>query len=187
MSRRSVGRMIAQQIQVRDRHRTNYRKIQKEAADRPESTQVKTPFGEVWMSPIELKLYEEMRREGLSPEPQLCIKGYFVDFAFADVKVAVEADGAAFHRGDRRERDRERDKVLHRAGWTVQHYDGAVIQKRLGNCVYFVKKEVEHRRKREEERARQEERKRHARNEAIARPVRRIARLLKSKEKRRRV
>lgn len=95
MSRRSVGRSIASQIQ-------------KEASDRPESNQVDTPFGQIWMSPIDLRLHQEMRREGLSPEPQLCIQGYFVDFAFANVKVAVEADGSSFHEGDRREHDRER-------------------------------------------------------------------------------
>ncbi len=51
------------------------------------------------MSPIEAQLYEAMRAEGLSPIPQYCVSGYFVDFAFPDVAVAVEADGAAYHEG----------------------------------------------------------------------------------------
>src|SRR3990172_2441239 len=90
----------------------NYRRIQNEASSRPESVQVPTPVGSIWMSPIELKLYEAMRREGLSPTPQFCIEGYFVDFAFPDARVAVEADGAAYHHAERRERDRKRDWVL---------------------------------------------------------------------------
>lgn len=164
---------------TRDRHRTNYRKIQKEAANRPESTQVDTAYGQVWISPIELKLYQEMRKEGLSPEPQLCVQGYFVDFAFADVKVAVEADGSAFHGGDRRERDRDRDKVLHQAGWTVQHFRGTAIQQKTGDRVHVVKQEVELRRKRKVGRTRLEEKERQARNEAITRPFRSISQLLK--------
>ena len=66
---------------------------------------VQTPWGPVWISPIESRLYEAMIREGLSPVPQLCIEGYYADFAFPDVRLAVEADGAAYHEGDRRQRD----------------------------------------------------------------------------------
>src|SRR5256712_14223600 len=76
-----------------------YQRLQYEAASRPGSKRVRTPNGEVWMSPIEAQLYEAMRAEGLSPIPQFCISGYFVDFAFPDVWVAVEADGAAYHEG----------------------------------------------------------------------------------------
>jgi very-short-patch-repair endonuclease len=43
-----------------------------------------------------------VREEGLPPVPQRCIEGYYVDFAFPDVRLAVEADGAAYHEGDRR-------------------------------------------------------------------------------------
>src|SRR5439155_1689846 len=75
--------------------KTNYGRIQREAASRPEPVQVPTPAGNIWMSPIELKLYEAMRREGLSPTPQFCIEGHFVDFAFPEARVAVE--GTAPH------------------------------------------------------------------------------------------
>ena len=59
-----------------------YQRLQDEAASRPGSKRVRTPNGDVWMSPIEAQLYEAMRAEGLSPVPQFCISGYFVDFAF---------------------------------------------------------------------------------------------------------
>jgi hypothetical protein len=96
--------------------KTNARGIQKEAASRPESVHVPTPTGDVWMSPIGVELYEALQREGLSPTPQFCIEGYFVDCAFPDVRVAVEADGAAYHQGEDRRRDWKRDQTLERNG-----------------------------------------------------------------------
>jgi len=100
------------------------------------------------MSPIEVKLYNAMRREGLSPIPQFCIEGYFVDFAFPEARVAVEADGAAYHKGERRERDRRRDWVLRRHGWKALRFYGATIHERASNCAYVVKKEIQARRQR---------------------------------------
>jgi very-short-patch-repair endonuclease len=135
------------------------------------------------MSPIEVQLYEAMRKDGLSPEPQLCIQGYYVDFAFADVKVAVEADGAEFHSGDRHERDQERDLVLKRAGWTVKRFYGAAISHNATDCVNTIKQELDGRRKQVEARAREEEKERQAQRDAMLRPFRRIAGSLKRKTK----
>jgi len=146
MSRYSVGRSIAMGIMTRDKRRRTYRKIQNEAAERPESTQVETPYGKIWMSPIEYELYEAMLKQGLSPEPQLCIKGYFVDFAFPDIKLAVEADGKAYHEGERRERDRDRDHVLRSAGWTMKRFYGTTIYSEPENCAFEIRRVVESRR-----------------------------------------
>ncbi len=98
------------------------------------------------MSPIEFKLNEAMRREGLSPIPQFCVEGYHVDFAFPKIRVAVEADGAAYHEGDRRQRDRKRDWILHRRGWKVLRFHGTTIHQKAENCVYVIKSELEARR-----------------------------------------
>lgn len=126
-------------------HKVTYRRLQKEAASRPESVRVSTEGSDIWMSPIELKLYEALRREGLSPIPQFCIQGYFVDFAFPDVRVAVEADGAQYHKGGGRQRDRKRDWVLRRHGWTVLRFRGTTIHERAANCAYVVKREIKER------------------------------------------
>src|SRR2546427_6859544 len=155
-----------------------YQRLQYEAASRPGSKRVRTPNGEVWMSPIEAQLYEAMRAEGLSPIPQFCISGYFVDFAFPDVAVAVEADGAAYHEGYRHERDRKRDWILRRAGWTVKRFHGTTIYHKAENCAYVIKKEVEGRRKWAAARAREEALRRQARREAFLRPFKRLAQLL---------
>src|SRR2546430_16723837 len=104
----NLGRMIARDLARSDRRTSVYRRMQREAAARPESVRVQTPAGEIWMSPIEVALYDAMRREGLSPFPQFYIQGYYADLAFPDVRVAVEADGAAYHEGVRHEQGRKR-------------------------------------------------------------------------------
>jgi very-short-patch-repair endonuclease len=119
-----------------------------------------------------------MRKDGLSPEPQLCIQGYYVDFAFADDKVAVEADGAEFHSGDRRERDRKRDWIIGRAGWTVKRFYGTTIHHKAANCAYVIKQEVEGRRVQAKARARQEEIERQERRDALLRPFRKVIKFL---------
>ncbi len=122
------------------------RRLQKEAASRPESKLVQTAAGKFWMSPIEVKLYEAMSRAGLSPTPQFSVEGYHVDFAFPKSRLAVEADGAAYHEGDRRRRDRKRDWILRRRGWKVLRFHGSTIHQRAENCVYVIKRELEARR-----------------------------------------
>jgi len=175
MSRYSVGRSIAKQIMKEDKKRMTHGRILKEAAARSESIQVETAAGEIWMSPIEYELYQAMRKKGLSPIPQFRIDWYTVDFAFPDIKVAIEADGTLYHSGDRREHDRKRDwRLKMQFGWTVMRFYGTTIHNKAGNCAYVIKREVEARRKLEEERERQKEIERHARNEAIARPFRKI-------------
>src|SRR5438093_12197428 len=120
----NFGRMIARELARADKRTATYRRMQQEAAARPGSVSVQTPSGAVWMSPIEVALYEAMCREGLSPFPQFYIQGYYVDFAFPNVGVAIESDGAAYHEGVRHEQDRQRDGILRRAGRTVQRLHG---------------------------------------------------------------
>lgn len=174
-----MGRSIARQIIKEDRQRNTGRRLQKEAAARPESKRVETPFGGFWMSPIEVELYDAMRKEGLSPNPQFRIEAYYVDFAFPDIKLAIEADGAAYHSDDRKERDRRRDGFLWSRGWTVKRFYGTTIHNKAGNCAFVIKREVQSRRKIIEERERQKEIERRARDEAIARPFRKFAQLFK--------
>jgi len=174
----NLGRMILRDLVRMDKRRTVYNRLQTETASRPGSKRVQTSVGEIWMSPIESTLYEAMRVEGLSPIPQFYIQGYYVDFAFPDVGVAVEADGAAFHEGYRHERDRKRDWILRRAGWTVKRFHGTTIYHKAANCAYVVRQEVESRRMWIASRAREAEARRQARREAFRRPIRRLIQFL---------
>ncbi len=174
-----AGRRTAQKISSAYRRTAVYSRLQQEAASRPESMRVQTPAGLVWMSPIEFQLYDAMLREGLSPIPQLCISGYYVDFAFPDVWLAVEADGAAYHGGARQARDRKRDWILRRNGWTVKRFHGTTIYHKAGNCAYVVKQEVETRRAWAAAQAAERERRRQARRDALLRPFRALNNFLK--------
>src|SRR6058998_3195283 len=139
----NLSRMIARDLARAGKRTAVYHRMQQEAAARPGSVRVQTPNGAVWMSPIEVALYDAMRREGLSPFPQFYIQGYYADFAFPDVRVAVEADGAAYHEGVRHEQDRKRDWIIGRAGWTVKRFHGTTIYHRADNCAYVIRKEVD--------------------------------------------
>src|SRR2546427_12398639 len=174
----NLGRMIAREVARAGKRNAVYHRMQREAAARPGSTRVQTPMGEIWMSPIEVALYDAMRREGLAPFPQFYIQGYYADFAFPDVRVAVEADGAAYHEGVRHERDRKRDWILRRAGWTVKRFHGTTIYHKAANCAYVVRQEVESRRMWIAARAREAEARRQARREAFRRPLRGLVRFL---------
>jgi len=175
----NIGRSIFGEFERDGRRRAVYLQLQREAASRPGAALVQTPIGPVWMSPIEAKLYEAMRKEGLEPIPQFCVNGYFVDFAFPDIQMAVEADGAAYHDDTHKARDRKRDWILRNAGWTVKRFHGTTIHHKAENCAYVVMREVNAQRDYLIELARREEMRRQARRDAILRPFRWIARLLR--------
>jgi very-short-patch-repair endonuclease len=47
-----------------------------------------------------------------------------VDFAYTDLKVAIELDGAAYHTGEKaKKRDRRRERLLGASGWRVLRFD----------------------------------------------------------------
>lgn len=173
----SLGR-IYRGIERDNKRRNVYGRLQAEAAARPGSKQVATQFGPVWMSPIEFRLYEALRQEGLDPIPQFYIQGYYADFAFPDVRVAVEADGAVHDDEAHKEHDRKRDWILKRQGWTVKRFHGTTIYHKAANCAFVVKQEVEARRRYVAEVARRKEERRRARRDAVLRPFRALARLL---------
>jgi len=181
---RALARSASRQIVKEINRSATYHRVQREAAARPESTRVETPFGQFWMSPIESKLYEAMCREGLSPIPQFRIEGYIADFAFPDVGIVVEADGVVYHSGERREHDRKRDWIMRREGWTVKRFNGTTIHHEVSNCAHVIKQEVVRRRVEAASRARLEELKRLERRAALLRPVRRVIHVLKRSKRR---
>lgn len=95
------------------------------------------------LTPIEMLLYRSMRERGLAPIAQYGIGKFRVDFAFADVRLAVECDGRQWHDPDR---DARRDAVLGSKGWTVLHFSGADISHDAPACAARVVVEVTRRR-----------------------------------------
>ncbi len=174
----NLGRLIVRDLNRQSRRWGVYGHMQAEAAARPESKQVQTPVGPVWMSPIEAQLYQAMLQERLDPVPQFYIQGYYADFAFPDVGIAVEADGAVHQDPARHQHDRKRDWILRRAGWTVMRFHGTTIYHKASNCAYVIKKEVEGRRMQAALRAKELERRRQARRDALRLPFRKIREFL---------
>ena len=78
--------------------------------------------GWVHMTPIESAFWSDARKANLVLYPQYPACGYFLDFANPAAKVAIECDGAAFHKD--KSVDRERDLVLMLDGWTVYRLTG---------------------------------------------------------------
>lgn len=183
-SGRAVGRAVAGQVRKDVWRQWKFHDIQKQARSRPGSVQVETPYGRFWMSPIEAQLYDAMRRKGLSPIPQYCIAGYFVDFAFPDVNVAVEADGAAYHTSEEhRQRDLRRDYHIRRNGWKVMHFKGSTIYQKADNCACVIEQDVEKIRKHARILARKKKLKRKRQKEALLHPLRAILGYFKRKTK----
>lgn len=74
-------------------------------------------------SPIEQALWADIRAEGMVLYPQHPIGRYFVDFGHPLARVAIECDGAAFHRD--RLRDQQRQREIEARGWRVYRLSGS--------------------------------------------------------------
>lgn len=70
-------------------------------------------------SPMEKSLYESLKTHGASPRMQHWVDKYFLDFAFSDLKLAVEYDGAHHMEIENMEKDIERLDRLNEIGWRV--------------------------------------------------------------------
>jgi len=98
-------------------------------------------------SPIEEKLYQEFKEYGLEPQTQYPVAPFFIDLAFPEIKLAIEADGYEFHSTpDQKMRDKYRQTRLEAQGWTFERFSGRAIHKDVEVLVakivlkYFGKK-----------------------------------------------
>lgn len=87
-------------------------------------------------SVLETRFRQLLRGAGVPmPTPQLEIRGSGflarVDFAYADLKLAIELDGAAYHSSrSARDRDRDRENQLVALGWRVLRFTWDDLTKR---------------------------------------------------------
>ena len=62
---------------------------------------------------------------------EYCIFPYYIDFAFVDIKVAVEIDGSQHMEEERHKRDMKKDELLISNGWRVLRFTASdVLNKR---------------------------------------------------------
>jgi very-short-patch-repair endonuclease len=81
-------------------------------------------------SPIEELLYVELKRYDLHPVAGYDIFPFFIDLAFPQIKLAIEADGRQWHSSRRQiEKDNYRQKKLENIGWKFERFPGSFIFK----------------------------------------------------------
>lgn len=78
--------------------------------------------GGIEMTPIERWLWSDIRSVDAVLYPQYPVGGFFLDFANPVAKVAIECDGAEWHKD--KDRDAARDSRLAAMGWTVYRITG---------------------------------------------------------------
>lgn len=78
--------------------------------------------GMIHMTPIESWLWADIRAHDLVLYPQYPVGRYFVDFGNPRARVAIECDGAAYHRDQQRDAARQAD--IEALNWTVYRFPG---------------------------------------------------------------
>ena len=78
---------------------------------------------------------EELEHRGLKFEQFHPVRsGFVLDFAFPEKNIGVECDGSRWH-PEGNNRDRFRDMILKRGGWTILRFRDAEIIYRISECV----------------------------------------------------
>ena len=83
------------------------------------------PYEVDWLSiftPIEYALWYDIRGKGLVAYPQYPVGRYIVDFANPCARIAIECDGAAWHKD--LEADQRRENEILCMGWSVYRITG---------------------------------------------------------------
>jgi very-short-patch-repair endonuclease len=87
-------------------------------------------------SPIQIRLYDALKREGYRVKAEYETCGYQVDLVIKKYRLAIECDGAAFHSSpEQKKRDRKKTAVLSKHGWKVMRFKGWQINKQVEKCV----------------------------------------------------
>jgi very-short-patch-repair endonuclease len=90
------------------------------------------------MTNIEKKLHDELVRRGITFEFQFPTHSRsIIDFAFPGKRLAVECDGAVWHVPGNT-RDRFRDHILRRGGWTILRFTEQEIVEDASRCVDII-------------------------------------------------
>lgn len=101
-------------------------------------------------SPLEEKMYLEMKRREITPERQLYVKVgrkiYCLDFGVfcKKGKIDVECDGEKYHiLPEALTRDRVRNNELTSFGWYILRFSGKDINKTFKNCFTNIEKTIQ--------------------------------------------
>lgn len=94
-------------------------------------------------SPIERRLYLALLQNGYQIETQTPCGPYRIDITIPGARIAIEADGKAYHSSpSQKAHDRKKDAYLRRQGWKVIRISGRQINGNLQGVINKIKNEV---------------------------------------------
>jgi very-short-patch-repair endonuclease len=94
-------------------------------------------------SPIERQLYNALVMNGYYVQTQVPCGKYRIDLALPSLKIAIEADGKAYHSTPaQKAHDRRKNAYLRENGWRVLRFSGRQINRELGPVLARIKVEA---------------------------------------------
>ncbi|HRS22713.1 MAG TPA: DUF559 domain-containing protein [Candidatus Woesebacteria bacterium] len=107
-------------------------------------------INDLWdTSPLEEKMYQEMKKRKIETERQLYVKVggqiFCLDFGIFCKKgnIDLECDGERYHTlPEALARDRKRNNQLTSFGWRVLRFSGKEISQDIGNCLRVVERTI---------------------------------------------
>jgi len=92
---------------------------------------------------LEKILVDALCKEGIDFVFQYPVRtGFVLDFAWPDIKLAVEVDGPYHKLKKRRRADAFRDYMLKRGGWTILRFDVEMITEHIDEVIKIIKKKL---------------------------------------------
>jgi very-short-patch-repair endonuclease len=94
-------------------------------------------------SVIERKLYDALVYNGYAVTTQVKCGPYRIDLALIGPRIAIEADGKAFHSSPaQKAHDRKKNAYLRKNGWRVLRFSGRQINGQMSQVIQKISKEV---------------------------------------------
>lgn len=96
-------------------------------------------------SPIERKLYVALKQAGYEVKSQYAFGAYRCDLAIPKYKLAIECDGAMYHRSKKQKAlDRKKENYIRqRHKWKLLRFTGSQIHRDAAQCVAKIKRVLE--------------------------------------------
>lgn len=92
---------------------------------------------------LEQKLIDALEGVGLKRDKDYSFQhpthsGFIIDFAFPEIRLAVEVDGPIHQTKKQRKHDYFRDKMLKREGWEVIRFTQDEVENRIDKVILII-------------------------------------------------
>lgn len=103
------------------------------------------PARNIFQSPWEKILYDELIKNGWKPIPQYPLAGRYLDLALEECKLDIEVDGQAYHLnkyGERKQDDVYRDLTITSCGWKVIRFWVNELKDDIEECIAQIRRNM---------------------------------------------